>query len=97
MPVQIRIYTINPGSLQQFAREWQEKIRPAREKVGFQIVSAWMVAATDQFVWLMQYEGPNSWEEQDKRYFTSEERRAMDPDPARLIAKMEQYFVEPAG
>jgi hypothetical protein len=95
MPVQLRIYTITPGALHQFAQEWQSKIRPVREKVGFQILSAWTVEETNQFIWLMQYDGPNSWEEQDGRYFSSEERRTMDPNPARLIARMDQYFVDP--
>jgi hypothetical protein len=95
MPVQLRVYTITPGNLQQFAQEWQEKIRPVREKVGFSIPGAWTVAETNQFVWLMQYDDPDTWEERDQAYFNSEERRAMAPNPARLIAKMEQYFVEP--
>jgi hypothetical protein len=95
MPVQLRTYTIVSGALHQFATEWQQKIRPVRENVGFQILGAWTVEATEQFVWLLQYEGTNSWEVQDQKYFTSEERRAMDPDPARLIVRMEQHFVEP--
>lgn len=97
MPVQLRIYTITPGNLQQFAREWQEKIRPAREKVGFSIPGAWSVPETGQFVWLMEYPDAAAWEERDRAYFDSDERKAMDPNPARLIAKMEQYFVEPVA
>jgi hypothetical protein len=97
MPVQLRIYSITPGGLQQFAKEWQEKIRPVREKVGFSIPSAWTVEETNQFIWFMQYDGPNAWEDQDQLYFGSEERRAMNPNPARLITKMEQYFVAAVG
>ena len=95
MATQIRIYTINKGGLRQFATEWNEKIKPLREKIGFRVPGAWTIEATNQFVWLMEYDGPSSWESLDKAYFESPERRAMDPDPGRLIARMEQYFMEP--
>ncbi|GFE62845.1 NIPSNAP family protein [Geobacter sp. AOG2] len=95
MREQIRIYTINKGCLHQFVEEWRGKIRPLREKLGFRIIGAWAVEATNQFVWVQRYEGDKNWEEQDQAYFASDERRAMEPDPARLIARMEQYFAEP--
>jgi hypothetical protein len=95
MREQVRIYTINKGGLQQFVAEWNEKIRPLREKLGFRILSAWTLEATNQFIWVQRYEGEKTWEEQDQAYFASAERRAMDPDPARLIARMEQYFADP--
>lgn len=95
MPEQVRIYTINKGGLHQFVEEWNEKIRPLREKLGFKIVGAWTLEATNQFVWVQRYEGSKTWEEQDQAYFASDERRTMVPDPARLIARMEQYFATP--
>jgi hypothetical protein len=91
---QIRIYTINKGELARFVAEWQEKIRPLREKLGFRIVGAWTVEASNQFVWVQQYQGDKTWEEQDQAYFASDERKAMLPDPARLIARMETYFAD---
>jgi hypothetical protein len=95
MREQIRIYTINKGELLRFAAEWQEKIRPLREKLGFRVVGAWTVESANQFVWVQRYEGDETWEEMDSAYFASDERQAMDPDPARLIARMEQYFGDP--
>ncbi len=97
MAVQIRIYTINRGELHSFVAEWQEKIKPLRLKVGFQIPGAWEIEATNQFIWLMSYDGPDEWESRDRAYFESDERRAMQPDPARHIARIEQYFVDPVG
>jgi hypothetical protein len=94
MREQIRIYTINKGGLQQFVAEWNEKIRPLREKLGFVILNAWTVEATNQFVWIQSYRGDQSWEEMDQAYFASDERQAMNPDPGRLIARMEQYYAE---
>ncbi len=67
-----------------------------REKIGFRIDGAWSCESTNQFIWLMSYDGPDSWEQMDKAYFNSAERKAMQPDPARHIARMEQYFVKDA-
>ena len=92
---QLRIYTINRGELQAFAAEWRDKIKPLRLRLGFQVPLAWTVEATNQFVWLMTYDGADDWESLDRAYFKSDERRAMQPDPARHIARMEQFFVEP--
>jgi hypothetical protein len=96
MPVQIRIYTINRGALQIFAEEWRASIYPLRVKMGFRILNAWTVEATNQFIWLMSYDGLETWDARDQAYFESDERRAMIPDPARHIARIEQYFVESA-
>ncbi|MCH7786149.1 MAG: NIPSNAP family protein [Chloroflexi bacterium] len=94
MVTQIRIYTINKGSLRQFAAEWKEKVYPLRIEHGFQIHSAWLVESTNQFVWLISYDGPESWEAKEEAYYSSAQRKAMEPDPSRLIARSEQYFVE---
>ena len=94
MATQIRIYTINRGSLHQFAAEWKEKVYPLRIEHGFQIHSAWLVESTNQFVWLISYEGTESWEAKEEAYYSSAQRKAMEPNPSRLIARSEQYFVE---
>ena len=94
MPVQLRTYTINRGALREFAAEWERLIKPLRLKLGFKIEGAWMVEATNQFVWIMSYDGPQSWETLDRAYFQSPERHAMQPDPARHIARMEHFFME---
>jgi hypothetical protein len=96
MQTQLRIYTINRGALQTFTEEWEAKIYPLRLKIGFQVLGAWKVEATNQFIWFLAYNGSDSWEAMDKAYFESEERQTMIPDPARHIARIEQYFVESA-
>ena len=84
MPIQLRTYTINRGALKEFATEWERTIKPLRQKLGFKIDGAWTLEATNQFVWIMSYDGPESWETLDRAYF----------DPARHIARMEHYFME---
>lgn len=94
MTTQLRIYTINRGQLHQFAREWDEKIRPLRESLGFKITAAWLLEETSQFAWVLSYDGPEDWETKDNAYYNSPTRLAMDPNPARLIARAEEYFAE---
>lgn len=92
MTTQIRLYTINRGQLEQFTREWQEQIRPLRESLGFKVSAAWTVKETNQFVWILSYDGPEDWKSVDATYYNSPMRLAMDPNPARLIARAEEYF-----
>jgi hypothetical protein len=97
MPVQMRIYTINRGALEIWSTEWKEKIKPLRLQLGFNILGAWTILETNQFVWLLSYDGPESWETLDKAFHESEERKAMDPDPARNIARIEHFFIDPVN
>ena len=95
MPTQLRTYTINHGALYDFAKEWANTIKPLRERLGFKIQAAWTVPETNQFIWLLSYDGPETWETLDAAYHTSDERRNMQPNPARHIARMEEVFLEP--
>ena len=95
MPTQMRIYTINRGALEQWTADWVGKIKPLREKLGFKILGAWTVEATNQFVWILSYDGPEQWETLDQAFHQSEERRTMTPDPARNLARVEHYFLDP--
>jgi NIPSNAP len=93
MQLQLRTYTINKGALEQWVSEWRAQLVPLREKLGFRVLEAYTVPSTNQFVWLMGYDGPDSWEVADQAYFDSPMRKTMQPDPGRLIARMENHFV----
>ena len=97
MITQLRIYTINRGQLEEFVELWRKAVAPLRRAQGFQILASWIVPETNQFVWILGYDGPIAWEEKDRAYYDSPERRAMDPDPGRWIARTEHYFVQPGG
>lgn len=94
MSTHLRIYTINRGRLHQFAEEWKAHVLPLRIEHGFKVHDAWTIEETNQFVWLISYNGDESWESKEKAYYSSPEREAMDPNPARLIARPEQHFVK---
>jgi hypothetical protein len=73
--------------------EWQRLIAPLRRRHGFEVVGSWTVAGDDRFIWILRYDGPKSWEDADAAYYASSERAAMQPDPARHIAKSEHWLM----
>jgi len=60
MTVQLRLYTINRGCLRQFAEEWKANVLPLRLEHGFRVHGAWIIEETNQFAWLIGYDGPES-------------------------------------
>jgi hypothetical protein len=97
MELLLRIYTIRPGELDEWLREWREHVVPLRRAVGFELLGAWVSesgadeAAT--FTWLLGYDGPGDIEAANAAYYDSPERRALEPDPARHIAEARQLHV----
>jgi hypothetical protein len=99
MTVQLRIYTINRGQLEEFTEVWRRAVVPLRRSLGFMVMGSWIVPESNQFVWVLGYEGDGgkTFEEADRAYYESPERRLMDPDPGRWIARTELSFVQPAA
>src|SRR5919204_1829545 len=95
MQEQLRIYTIEPGELAEWIEEWRRHVAPLRERLGFKVVAAWTIEETNQFVWILRFDGAD-WKAADVAYYASPERTAMTPDPARHIAKAEQWFIRRA-
>jgi hypothetical protein len=91
---QLRIYTINKGHLDDFAQGWLEHVYPLHLKMGYKIERAGVIPERNEFVWEVSYDGPEDWNEKQAAYFASPERKAVDPDPARFIAKTDRWFVE---
>ncbi len=69
-------------------------VLPLRIEHGFRIHGAWTIEETNQFAWLISYEGRESWEVKESAYYSSVNRKAMEPNPARLISRSEQYSVD---
>ncbi len=73
---------------------------PLRERHGFTIVGGWVVedevGDDDEFVWVIGYEGPLTFEAAEAAYYASAERSALSPDPARLIVSASVEWVRPA-
>src|SRR2546425_9261477 len=83
--VQLRLYTIDKGKLDDFAAAWRAGVYPLRTSLGYKIPFAAKIPETNQFVWLMTYDGPESWDKKEEQYYASNARTSMKPDPAQLI------------
>ena len=92
---QLRQYTIKAGQLDRFAEVWSSNVRPLRQKMGFVIDGAWKIPSEDRFVWIVSYDGPLAWEEANRSYSESPERKAMDPDPASFLVSQRLSLIDP--
>jgi hypothetical protein len=55
--VQLRRYRIVPGEMDAFVDWWSTRLLPARQRFGFALEFAAVVAETDEFVWAVSAEG----------------------------------------
>jgi hypothetical protein len=89
---QLREYTIEDGHLDEFVREWREHVLPLRVSLGFSVLGPWVERDANRFVWLIGHDGDI--EAANEAYSESDERKAMDPDPARLILETRTVWLE---
>jgi hypothetical protein len=89
MEYQLRDYRVKPGEIDEFIKEWKEKLYPLRVKKNFKLIGAWIVNGENRFVWILGYEG--SFEKAEKDYYDSPERKAISPDPARHLENPQHF------
>jgi hypothetical protein len=92
---QLRRYVVNLGELDAFVDEWVREVVPLRERFGFRIEGAWIVRDEHRFIWLVSYEGDDSFETASDRYYRSPARAAIQPDPARHLVETATTLMEP--
>lgn len=85
------MYRAKEGALDDFVREWRDRVLPLRLAFGFEVLGPW-VTGDGQFVWLVGHR--DGIEAADAAYYDSPERRAVDPDPARHLASAQQWLLE---
>ena len=85
MEYQVRVTRIEPGMLDRFIEEWTATVARLRRRRGFTIVGAWAIAETNDFVWILGYDGEEGFAAADAAYYDSDERKDFAPDPARWI------------
>jgi len=88
---QLRMYTVKPGEMDAFSKEWGEYILPLRLQHGFRVIGPWVIDETNQFVWILEHDG--DFAVADSRYYESPERKEVAPDPARHLEKNEHWML----
>ena len=92
MRFQLREYTIEEGRLDDFVREWRELVLPLRLSQAFNVLGPWVERGSSRFVWIVGYDG--DFEAANEAYYESDERRAVEPDPARLVLETRTVSLE---
>jgi tetratricopeptide (TPR) repeat protein len=90
---QLRMYTIKDGRMDEFLKVWREGVYPLRLQHGFRVDGAWVLRNENKFVWIVSYDGPDSWDARVKAYHDSPARKAMSPDPMQFITHIEEKFM----
>jgi len=95
MTTELRDYRIEPGRLDDFLTGWRNGVVPLRRRFGFAIDGAWVVEDESRFIWLLSLDDAEDWDARDEAYYASSERKALEPDPARLIQHGVTAFIRP--
>jgi hypothetical protein len=82
MEYQLRMYGVEEGQMETFLEIFPEVVA-ARRAVGFEVVGAWKIPEENRFVWIVGAE--DGIEATSERYYASEQRRAIEPEPAKLL------------
>ncbi|MGW5971224.1 NIPSNAP family protein [Streptomyces sp. NPDC055186] len=91
---QLRTYTVRDGLLDEWVERWRADIVPLRRELGFEIGGAWVDRERNQFVWLISYEGAETFAERNALYWASPERKAMGLDPGDYLLHTDDRTVE---
>ena len=77
--------------MEAWLEEWHEHVRRLRLAHGFSIAGPWVGEDGEFFVWILGHD--DDFEGADAAYYESDERRALDPDPARHVVAQEVRFM----
>lgn len=92
--VQLRTYTIRPDRLDEWVEKWRTLVVPLRLELGFEIHGSWVDRERSQHVWVIAYEGDDTFEEANKRYWASSRRDDLNLDPDEYLIEEDMRVVE---
>lgn len=96
MIVQLRIYTIKEGLMDEWLEYFQTKLAPLSNEFGISVLRGWVSRETNEFVWMRGFDGPESVEAQELAYYNSPGRRALGDEPIELyIDNIDVRVIEP--
>jgi hypothetical protein len=93
--VQLRDYRIQPGQMDAWIAGWKSGVVPVRQEFGFQVLGAWVDREHDRFIWLIGYPGTDGFDAANDRYYASEQRSSLRPEPSELIEEAKKVMVDP--
>ena len=92
--VQIRTYRVREGLLDEWVRAWQTLVVPLRREFGFEVHGSWVDRERAAHIWVISYDGDQSFEEANAAYWASPQRKGLGLDPAAFLLGEEVRTVE---
>lgn len=90
---QLRTYTVREGLLDEWAEHWRKLVVPLRLEFGFEIHGAWLDRDRSQFIWVISYDGPESFADRNAMYWASSQRKELGLDPKDYLLEEEMRDV----
>jgi hypothetical protein len=94
MEIELRDYRIRHGQMDAWIARWKSGVVPLREEAGFRVIGAWVDGQHDRFVWLLGYSGNDGFDAANDRYYGSQKRQALHPEPSELIEEAKKTMVD---
>lgn len=91
---QLRVYTIRPDRLDEWVEAFRDKIVPLRRELGFEVEQSWVDREHHQHIWVISYDGDQTFEEANKAYWASSKRAELGVDPDEFLIGEETHVVE---
>lgn len=95
MYAQLRIYTINRGEIDQFAKEFFEHGKPMQEAVGISILGTWINRSQNEFIWIRAAADKDDLTAKAAAFL--EARKKSGVELGSQVAKVEVKEIEAAG
>ncbi len=95
---ELRIYTIQPGQLDEWLAYFATTVVPLYPPFGISVLQCWVDRATNQFVWTRRIEGASTVDEAravTEAFSNSPERAAIADEVRSYIASVEARMLEP--
>jgi hypothetical protein len=90
---QLRIYTLDPATADEFVSRFHEVLVPLRNAHGFSLDGAWLAEDKTRFTWVTSHDCPEGWDVAEKTYYADPRRINIGWDPRDYISVMDLSMV----
>jgi NIPSNAP len=92
--VQVRTYTVRPERLDEWVLRWRTQVVPLRLSLGFGMHGSWVDRERSQHIWVISYDGPQTFDEANAAYWASPRRAELGLDPSEYLVEEQIRTVE---
>jgi NIPSNAP len=93
--IQLRRYDLVPGERDAFLAWWRERVLPVRKAHGFEVVFAYLVPETDEFIWAVSHDGDaDEFRRAEDEYVQAPDREAAFAGIPERVRALTTHLVE---